>query len=210
MTSSTSCPTATRTPWRRGSRPIPGSRWSAGTARPPTPRRRPKAPPQAEQVADRWHLLKNLREAVERVLERHSAAINAALKALEAPPGPDRDRDSPPDRRSGTGCRTAPASTAGRAGPGIATTPGQAGETSGAGRAVRASPRAPQARPPGRPDRPGTGPVAAVRVPVPAARDVPRLAPPGVAPVAAGRVPGVDRRPDRRGLHERRRRCTGS
>ena len=51
--------------------------------------------PQAGQVADRWHLLKNLREAVERVLERHSAAINAALKALEAPPGPDRDATAP-------------------------------------------------------------------------------------------------------------------
>jgi transposase len=51
--------------------------------------------PQAGQVADRWHLLKNLREAVEQVLERHSAAINAALKALEAPPGPDRDPTGP-------------------------------------------------------------------------------------------------------------------
>src|SRR5262249_31725225 len=37
----------------------------------------------------------NLREAVERVLGRHSAVINAALKALETPPGPDRDPIAP-------------------------------------------------------------------------------------------------------------------
>jgi transposase len=52
--------------------------------------------PQAGQVADRWHLLKNLREAVEQVLERHSVAIKAAIKALETPPGPDRDPTAPP------------------------------------------------------------------------------------------------------------------
>jgi len=51
--------------------------------------------PQAGQVADRWHLLKNLREAVEQVLERHSAAINGAIKIPEAPPGPDRDATAP-------------------------------------------------------------------------------------------------------------------
>ena len=161
--------------------------------------------PQAGQVADRWHLLKNLREAVEQVLERHSAAINAALKALETPPGPDRDATAPQTDAAVPAAEPPLPGPPVEPVPAVATTPGQAGETAGAGRAVRSSPRTPQARLPGRPDRPRTGPVAEVRVPVPPARDVPRLAPPGVATIAAGRVPGVDRRPDRRGLHQRRR-----
>jgi transposase len=44
--------------------------------------------PQARQVADRWHLLKNLREAVEGVLERHAAVVDATLQATETPTAP--------------------------------------------------------------------------------------------------------------------------
>jgi transposase len=43
---------------------------------------------EAQQVADRWHLLKNLREAIERLFERHSTAIGVALKAIEIPSEP--------------------------------------------------------------------------------------------------------------------------
>jgi transposase len=45
-----------------------------------------EAAPDAQQVADRWHLLKNLREAIERLFERESGAIARALKAIETTP----------------------------------------------------------------------------------------------------------------------------
>ncbi len=41
--------------------------------------------PAAVQVADRWHLLKNMGEVVERVLHRHRAALEQAAEATVAP-----------------------------------------------------------------------------------------------------------------------------
>jgi transposase len=46
-----------------------------------------EAAPQAQQVADRWHLLKNLREAVERLLERQLPTVTEALKPSDPDPG---------------------------------------------------------------------------------------------------------------------------
>jgi transposase len=46
-----------------------------------------EAAPKARQVADRWHLLKNLREAIERLFERLAAVVGEALKPSVAPGG---------------------------------------------------------------------------------------------------------------------------
>jgi transposase len=47
-----------------------------------------EAAPGAQQVADRWHLLKNLREAIERLFERQSGTIETALQAAKPVPEP--------------------------------------------------------------------------------------------------------------------------
>jgi transposase len=64
-----------------------------------------EAAPQARQVADRWHLLKNLREAIERLLGRCSAAVRAALQEEPAtgPTGlPPSSRLGPPPAAADT------------------------------------------------------------------------------------------------------------
>jgi transposase len=59
-----------------------------------------EAASKAQQVADRWHLLKNVREAIERLLERHLPIITAALKPSD--PDPGKGEASPDDRPSPT------------------------------------------------------------------------------------------------------------
>jgi transposase len=59
-----------------------------------------EAASQAQQVADRWHLLKNVREAVERLLERHLPVIAEALKPADPDPTSKPDA-SPEDATTG-------------------------------------------------------------------------------------------------------------
>src|SRR5262245_9947027 len=51
---------------------------------------------QATQVADRWHLLKNLREAIERLFERFAGAIHRALIPQETTPSESGTSPPPP------------------------------------------------------------------------------------------------------------------
>jgi transposase len=53
-----------------------------------------EAASQAQQVADRWHLLKNVREAIEGVFERHLPVITAALKPADPDPTTMADASS--------------------------------------------------------------------------------------------------------------------
>ena len=55
--------------------------------------------PGATQVADRWHVLANLRDALERVLTRHQAALTAAAVGASAPPPPPPPPAPPAPRR---------------------------------------------------------------------------------------------------------------
>ena len=101
-----------------------------------------EAAPNAQQVADRWHLLKNLREAIERLFERQSATIAQALKPAEpAPDARGRCGRGAGHRGPAGGRDTEPASPSEPA----AASPrheARAGETATSCRAVRAGPRA--------------------------------------------------------------------
>jgi transposase len=55
--------------------------------------------PNAVQIADRWHLLKNLGEALQRMLYRHTQTLRAAAKQIHQeinPPAAETEREVPP------------------------------------------------------------------------------------------------------------------
>src|SRR5512135_1209268 len=114
-TSSISWPIATPRPSGPGSRPTPASSWSAATVRRPYSQAAAEAAPKAQQVADRWHLLKNVREAVERLLERHLPVITDALKPAAS--DPESLADTMPRNEPGPATTTEPAPQQSQAAP---------------------------------------------------------------------------------------------
>ena len=63
--------------------------------------------PQAQQVADRWHLLKNAREALERFLDRYAGRIAAAF-AEPVKPSPAQATDPTPGQAAAPAAQQAP------------------------------------------------------------------------------------------------------
>jgi transposase len=70
--------------------------------------------PQATQVADRWHLIRNLREMVERLFEQHASALDAVLEpapdttgvsGVEPGPTPAPASELPPPSSPGVSAR---------------------------------------------------------------------------------------------------------
>jgi transposase len=58
--------------------------------------------PQARQVADRWHVLSNVRETVHRMLQRHPADLRAAVRRVTATAGADSGTPGGPPGPSST------------------------------------------------------------------------------------------------------------
>jgi transposase len=60
-----------------------------------------EAAPDAVQVADRWHLLKNIREMLERFFERHRGQIKEVATQLAQPPAPQGPASETPQGNQG-------------------------------------------------------------------------------------------------------------
>jgi transposase len=67
-----------------------------------------EAAPKAQQVADRWHLLKNVREAVEHLFERQYSLIADALKPADPDPNSRADASSEVHRSATTALESNP------------------------------------------------------------------------------------------------------
>ena len=96
-----------------------------------------EAASQAQQVADRWHLLKNVREAIERLFERHLPVITEALKPADPDPESRRTHRRRQARRRDNHRANSPGIAVGPDS-GLTSTGSRAREATAACRAVRA------------------------------------------------------------------------